>query len=225
MMGYWSKIWRAVLLTSILSVGGCAAAGVAAYAASPPAKIKAKYVPPMVPTLVLVESYGNAGDATIDADQLGVALVRVLQDHKIGQILDPQLVAKLREQDRDRYDKMTIDGIGRALGAKQVIYVNVLRAEVDAPTGSGTARGNIAGIVRVVDASSGETAWPSYARDGELIQIQTPWLHSDTPVPTRPDVHSDMVTRMADSISKLFYDWEPENNEQETPQPVPGEGT
>jgi hypothetical protein len=220
-----SRILTALSLSFLLVAGGCAAAGAAAYAATPADTIKAKYNIPKGPTLVLVESFGNAGDATLYADQLGVALVRDLQDNKAAQLVDPRLLVNLREGDTDKYNKMTIDGIGRALGAKQVLYVNVLRAQLDNPAGSTSARGQIAVVVRIVDSTSGETAWPAYARDGELIQIQTPWLSSDAPVPMRPDVRQDMVMRTADSVSKLFYDWEPESPTQETPQPEPNPGS
>ncbi|MGA3066590.1 MAG: hypothetical protein ABSF29_07060 [Tepidisphaeraceae bacterium] len=225
MTQFWNNLRRVILLTSLLAIGGCSAAGLVAYGASGTPKIKAKYVPAKVSTLVLVESYGSAGDATLDADQLGYALVRELKDHQVAQILDPQLLEKLREQDQEKYDKMTIDGIGRALGAKQVIYVNVLQAEIDAPTGSGSARGSITAVVRVVDAASGETRYPLDSRDGALLQIKTPWLHSDSPLPTRPDVHQDMVARMADDIGKLFYDWTPDDDQQTSPQPGPDEST
>jgi hypothetical protein len=215
------KISRAILMVCLLGTTGCAVAGLAAYGADPNTTIKARYVPLKVPTLVLVESYGNAaGDTTMAADQLGLALVRTLQDHQVAQIISPQLLANLRDQDPDKYAKMTIDGIGRALGAKQVIYVNVLRSELEAPTGSGSARGNIGCIIRVVNSATGETQWPLDSRDGALLQIQTPWLHSDAPLPERPDVHHDMVARMADDIGKLFYDWQPAMN-QDTAQPGP----
>jgi|HubBroStandDraft_5_1064220.scaffolds.fasta_scaffold447948_2 hypothetical protein len=215
----------AISLSLLLAAGGCSAAGAAAYASTPADTIKAKYSLPKQSTLVLVESYGNAGDANLFADQLGLALYRQLQDHQCGQLLDPKLLAALRETDRDRYDKMTIDGIGRALGAKQIVYVNVVRAELDDPDGSSTARGKIAVVVRVVNATSGETQWPLYARDGEIVQLQTPWLGSDAPVPMRPDVHQDMITRTADAVGKLFYDWEPESPNQETPQQTPNPGS
>ena len=217
----WSILFGGICAATLLAAGGCQAAGAAAYAGTPPDTIKAQYVLPKAPTLVLVESYGNAGEATLYADQLGVALVRQLKDHQVGQEVDPQLLAKLREDDTEKYDKMTIDGIGRALGAKQVIYVNVIRAELEDPSGSTSARGDIDCIVRVVDAATGETRWPPEASDGQLIQIQTPWLHSDAPIPTRPDVHQDMVQRTADAVAKLFYEWEPDSPIQETPQPAP----
>jgi hypothetical protein len=222
MMMYRNILTRAICVGALLTGWGCTSPGIGG---SAPEVVKAKYTVPQVPTVVLVESYGNAGDATLYADQLGVALVRELQDHKIGQIVDPESLAKLHEQNPNEYDKMTIDGIGRALAAKQVIYVNVLRAEVEIPEGSESARGQIACVTRVVDSTSGETRWPSFARDGEVIQIQTPWLQSDSPEPRRPDVQRDMVNRMADAIAKLFYDWEPENPMQKTAQPAPNPGS
>jgi len=64
---------------------------------------------------------------------------------------------QLRDSNGDEYNKMTIDGIGRAAGAKQVLYVQITYADVEHPTGSDQARGIMTARVRIVDSDTGET--------------------------------------------------------------------
>jgi len=206
-----------LLALLLLAAGACQMLGIAAYGAHGPTNVKPQYVFGKQPVLVLAESWGIAGDVSADAEQLGQILPKTLTDHQAAVPIDPQNLERLRDQNPDKYASMTIDGIGRALGAKKVLYVNVRNVQVDAPGGSQTMRGQMAALVRVVDANSAETLWPPDAHAGALVQVQTPWMQGDDrPADAQRQVQRRMVEQLADEIAKLFYEWQPEH---ETPPP------
>jgi hypothetical protein len=197
-------------------MAGCQAAGALAYAAHGPSTTKAQYVPKQDSMLVLVESYGNAGEIDNDAEQLGVALAREMTENKVAPLIDASKCEALRDADPEKYRNMNIEEIGRAVGAKQVLYVNVVRSEVEAPGESTTARGNMAGYVRIVDSATADTRWPMGSHTGALVEIQTSWTNDDTPMHDK--VHRAMINKMALQIGRLFYDWQ-EDQDKDNPDP------
>lgn len=210
-----TSLASALLAALLAALGGCNVVGAASYAAHGPGHIKPQYLFGKQPVLVLAESWGNAGDVSSDAMQLGQLLPKTLTDHEAAIVIDPQKLEHLRDQDPDKYARMTIDGIGRATGAKQVLYVNVRNVQVDAPGGGQTMRGQMVALVRVVDSNSAETLWPPDAQAGAIVQAQTPWIQrDDNPATAQRLMHGQMVEQMADEIAKLFYEWQPEH---ETP--------
>jgi hypothetical protein len=212
MIHQWGRYFLLVLLTGSLAVlAGCnpaEVAGVAASTAEGPKTIKAKYVPAKEPMLVLVESYGNAGDVSGDAVQVGTALNQQLTTHQIAPLVDPTLLEKLQDENPPKYQAMHIESLGRVVGSKQVLYVDVLSAEVESPSTAQASRGTMLATVRIVDSATGETRWPLYARYGQLVQVDTPWTHDQTSA----EVHTQMINQMAEQISKLFYDSAPDED-------------
>jgi hypothetical protein len=175
--------------------------------------IKAQYIPAKEPMLVLVEAWGSAGPIGNDAARLNFALVKELKDNKIGPLVDPIALEKLRDANTTNFSRMTTTEIGRKLGAKQVLYVNVARAELDMPSGSQTLRGIVSVSVRIIDTTTGETRWPASPEDGLSLTIETPWVQNST-VTAQNDVHDDMATKMATRIGDLFHDWTPDYDNQ-----------
>jgi hypothetical protein len=103
---------------------------------------------------------------------------------------------------------MTIADIGRRLGAKQVLYVNIARAEIVRPAGSGQVRGHMEATVKIVDSATAETRWPTDS-SSEIVQITTNWI-PDNANKTESDVRGQMADQMAEDIGKLFHDYHPD---------------
>src|SRR2546426_898908 len=75
----------------------------------------------------------------------------------------PDDLYQLRAADPIKFRKMTIPSVGKAVGAKQVLYVNLTQSRVDLTPGTEMLKGRIGVLVRVVDVTSGVTRWPSGA--------------------------------------------------------------
>jgi hypothetical protein len=210
MMRIFNRCMLALLAVSISLVAGCELAGVAIDRAGGGSTIKAKYVPvPKDSMLVLVESYGLALDSGIEAEHLTLSLSKSLTDNKIAPVLNNEKLEHLKDVDPREYHKLTIADIGRRLGAKQVLYVNISRAEIVRPPGSGQVRGHMEATVKIVDSASAETRFPTDS-SSEAVQITTTWI-PDNANKTESDVRAQMADQMAEDISKLFHDYHPDD--------------
>ncbi len=172
--------------------------------------VPAQYTLPKQPTLVFVESYNHVLSNGFDPEQLNYALVKTFKENDLAPTIDPQKLEKLRDTAGDAYRNMTIASIGRNVGAKQIVYVNITRAEIDRPSGGGAAHGIVGAQVKVIDASTAETLWPSGADMGQPVVVPTEWVRDSNDAENK--VRSDMAVMTADTIGKLFYAWTPKND-------------
>jgi hypothetical protein len=202
-----SKFVRVVMLSMLASLGGCEAAGILASDATGEPTVKAKYVPDkQASMLVLVESYGLAVDSEIESQHIALTLGRALTDEKVASIVDPQVLEKLRDSDPEKYNQMTIAEIGRKVGARQILYVDIQRDEVVKPPASGQMRGHIEAVIKVVDSATGNTRWP-LDESSERVQYTSDWT-PESASSTESDLRAKMADQMADDISKLFHDYQ-----------------
>jgi hypothetical protein len=201
-----------LLISAFLYLPGCnifEAGGAAVYKVTGPPPVPAKYVPKAdEPMLVLVENYEMPTAAYHDAEMLSRALNEHLKTKKVAPLVATEPLYDLRTAQPKAYREMSIAGIGRTLGAKQVMYVELQQATVDAPTGSQLLRGRAGARVRIVDVDTGLNRWPPDAAEGYPVQFETA-------LPRNEDRVSETVTRqqmhagLAEHIGRLFYKWKP----------------
>jgi hypothetical protein len=205
-------------LGTLLALAGCDLAGAVITQSTGEATVKAKYTPDKnASMLVLVESYGLAVDSEIESAHIALTLDKALTDQKIATVIDPQSLEKLRDTDPDGYDKLTIADIGRKVGARQVLYVDIQRDEIEKPPGSGQMRGQIEAVIKIVDSASGDTRWPKN-ESSEHVRYTSDWVpESDSSTDT--DLRAKMADRMAEDISKLFHDYKIDSVQQDSDSP------
>jgi hypothetical protein len=203
-----------LLAASFGSLVGCAALGAGASKLSDDTE-KAKYVPNKKDRmLVLVESYGLTLDSDIEAQHLTLSLRKAILDAKVAPLVDQQTLESLKDANPDQFQPMTIAEIGRKVGAGQVLYVNIWRAEIDKPPGSGQVRGSMDAVVKIVDTATGDTRWPGES-SSDAVQITTNWFPDSQKSDT--DVRAQMADQMAEDIGKLFHDYHT-GDEYNTPE-------
>lgn len=205
MKRFFKRCTAALLACSVCLAAGCGLASVAADRAGVDTAVKATYVPNNKDSmLVLVESFGLTLDSPIESEHMTLMLNRTLADNKIAPMIDEQALERLRDADSQAYRQMTIADIGRKLGARQVLYVNITRAEIEKPPGSGQMRGHMEALVKIVDCESADTRWPTDS-PSEFVQITTHWI-PQSPKQTDDDLRAQMSDQMAEDIGKLFHD-------------------
>ena len=64
---------------------------------------------------------------------------------------------------------MTIPAVGRAAGAKQVLYVNVRQYAVEGTVAGEMTKGSGELTVRVVDVKTGANRWPTDSAAGHTV--------------------------------------------------------
>jgi len=99
---------------------------------------------------------------------------------------------------------MSISQIGKLVGAKQVVYVNLTETSLIAAQGSDVLNGKVTARVKVVDVETGQARWPTDAADGFPVSVSTPMAMA------RDEQHETalrekLLAAAADRISRLFY--------------------
>lgn len=197
-----------ILLTSCLLLGGCTAASALQYKIAGPPAVPARYVPAKEPMLVLVENYKASAVGYSDAESLARHLVIELRDHKVAPIIPLERLYALRTEQGVAYRKMSMAAVGRAVGAMQVLYVDVHESSIGSPPGSELMKGRMGVQVRVVDVDTGATRWPQEAAAGIPLGYETPLPRADENT-TEAMIRQRMTSAMAVRIARLFYKWKP----------------
>lgn len=208
MSGWFTGRWTAWVLMGLLamSTGGCLAAGVVAYAASGPPKVEAAYRPTTRPTAVLVEHTSTRGAPGGVRDLVASFLVAELREHKVAPIVDFHRVYDLRQLDPRAFRAMTVDEIGRRVGAEQVIYVEIFEADFVPALSGALVKAAMSVGVRVVDVETGELMWPTSMEEGHRLVIESPYHERTTTL--SPDEVKEQTCRLAArQIARLFYSY------------------
>jgi hypothetical protein len=197
-----------------ISLAGCNIVGAVMAKVGPPPTIKAQYVLPKQPTLILVENFHNPASLRLESDAIVRHLVGEFELHKMTPVIDPSKAESLRQEKGAAYRKMPLDAIGTAVGAKQVIYVDLQHFQVTNAIASEQLTGEAEAHVRVVD-DTGTVLWPIDSAAGFPVVVK---IEPD-PAPTAAGDHATrnrLHAALADRVAKLFYDWKSDD---------PGAGT
>lgn len=202
------------------SASGCVALGAIASKVAPPPIIDAEYKPAKKPTLVFVESYQNPDLYEVESDRLARDISSELTEHKPFPVVPPQKLIELKANKGSDFSKMDLPSVARAVGADQVIYVNLLKFTADPPTGSETVQGESHATVKFVDAHTGKTLFPRDSSVGRDLSYKTPALSEEGT--TRDAVQQQLYKHLSDDVSHLFYDWLDEQQGDNGPPPITG---
>jgi|GEM_PF-839578 len=199
------RILALLAIAAILS--GCQVLGAIAGAGAGPSTVDAQYKPPQEPTLVLVENYSIASGGDVEGDRLGRYISEELTTNKVVPLVDYARLTQLRDQDHDAYRKMSVAQIGRAVGAKQVIYVNVGEYGPQTPGNGDLVNWKGSVKVKVVDATTGGSPWPSDQAAGEPVVAETHYKELD---PEKGDVpvQEELNKMLGEKIGRFFHSWQ-----------------
>jgi hypothetical protein len=198
------SVAKSMFAVLIALAAGCAALGVVAGDIAGEHPMPALYVPPQEPTLVLVENDRSTGGEDPDCQRVAHFIGYDLSQHKVVPLVTDDALLRLRENDPDHYNKMSIAALGQAAGAKQVIYVSIQSYGSDTPIGGGNAKWTASVKVRVVDTATGSNRWPKDFIDGEPLNAETQYESLDQ---GENLIRDELNRKLADKIGKVFHPW------------------
>src|SRR5437588_4399468 len=114
----------ALLAVLLGCLAGCALVGAVGDKSMPDPVTPAAFVPPKDNMLVLVENFDNPAAVAQVAEQVDRQLTYELVQHRVAPVVNPDRLVELRLGKSRVYDKMKIADIGRAVGAKQILYAD-----------------------------------------------------------------------------------------------------
>jgi hypothetical protein len=195
---------------------GCNVVGAIASKVAPPPIIPAKFAPAKEPTLVMVENFHNPAALRLESDSVARNLVEELKMNNVVPVVEPEQAEAFRGKQGPAYRKMPVDAIARALGATQVIYIDLETFSTDHAIASELVGGKAEARVRVVN-DGGELLWPDDSAGGYPVAVK---VEPQRVGPGGNDlvVRQQLHAALADEIAKLFYNWQSEGSDsaQET---------
>ncbi len=194
-------------LILLLVANGCAGAGALGYKIFGAPTQPALYKPARVPTLIVVENYDHPATSARDSEMLQRLLYEQFIKRKIAPVVAPEGLLQVKSQRGEtEFQKLSIAALGREVGAKQIVYVDLGQAAVESAVGSDFVRGRASARVRLIDVSSGDTIWPLEVSQGYPVSYETP-------IPRMKERTDDTLARaqlhqgMALRIGRLFRKW------------------
>lgn len=207
-----SATWLALFLLLLSCAGGCAGVGAIGYKIFGAPTQQPLFRPARVPTLIFVENFAHPATSSRDAEMLQQLLYEQFVEHEIVPVISPDEVLKLKGKlGEAEFQKLSIATIGQRVGAKQVVYVDLTYAVVEAAVGSDFIRGSASARVRLIDAESGDTIWPLEVAQGYPVSWETPLPkvqeRQDASL-VRAQLHGSLALR----IGRLFRKWKADEN-------------
>lgn len=207
-----SMLFAAMMISafalSMVFVTGCNIVGPAAYIIEGPPKVDAAHILADVPTVVFIDDRRNIVSP--------ISLRKVIADKASEDLMIQKcLTTVISSQDamalatqRERNNMvLSIEEIGKAVGAQQVIYVEMAQFQ-DTPDGF-SPRPMAACRVKVIDVNSRQRVFPPEASDTPSHQVQAMLREVDPSIYStrsgRLQVFEGLAVETGASIAKLFY--------------------
>jgi len=195
-----------MLLVSLGSVG-CNIVGPAAYIVGGPGTIEAEHALADRPTVVFVDDRENVVNPTSLRRVIAEKVSEDLMTRKVvTRTISPHDAMSLAARHDTHKEVMPIDAIGRAVGAEQIVYVEML---VFQESDGQVPRPVAACRVRVIDVENRERVFPPSESDRPYRQVElrmrevSPDQYRSRA--TRFQIVESLAEELGDRIAKLFY--------------------
>ena len=190
---------------------GCTLIGAVAGKVAPEPMVPAAFAPAPEPTVVLVENYHNPASLRLESEAVARHLTEELEVRQVVPVVAQSEVTSFRQSQGAAYRKMPLDAIGMAVGARQVIYVDLERFDLTRAIGSEMYGGRAEARVRVVD-DAGEVLWPIDSAGGHPVAVKLEPRRVSSGLGDHA-VRQQLHAALADKVAKLFYAWRPDSSE------------
>jgi len=200
-------------------LASCGVPGVIAYKVLGPDAVKPQYTPPPTePILIFAESYDNPSIASYESEELARIIARAFKEHEVAPVVDPDALTNLlsaRAKAPGAPAPQSISSIGKQLGAKHVLYIDIPECRTESIGGTRLLRGVMSVRVRIVDVDTGKTLYPSDSSEGTPLTAQTPYteIHAGT---TEQALRQKLCQTLGERIARLFYAYKPDEVEPES---------
>jgi hypothetical protein len=196
-----------MLLALLAAASGCQILGYASKAAGP-APVPAMHTLHKVPTLILVKDVPDPTGLNIESEELAAGIEAIIKAHDLAPLIPSESLSDYRSAHLNSAS-MSPAQLGQALGAQQVILLQLTDNTVYSEGAQDMLKGRIDGSVRVIDAATGRTIFPNDGTPGVSVSYETPLLRR-TDQNTPAGVQRNLDAGLADQVAKLFYKYKPE---------------
>jgi hypothetical protein len=206
-----------LMLTLLSSTSGCQILGLVADKVAEPT-VEAQYSPgKTTQLLVIAENYRAPTDSASDADRIAQLVSEELAREKVALIISQEKFALVRDLKPTTYAKMSVVDLGKAVGAQQVLYIDMGGVGVGTASGSDVLKGIGSVNVKVIDVATGAINFPKDVADGVPVSFATQ-LHRATPRATPDAIRVQVLVGLSGKIARLFHSYHPSDLEALDPE-------
>lgn len=196
----------AALSVAVLA-GGCNIIGALAAKTVGNPDIPAKYTLEKVPTLIWVENFQNPDLAEQDAILLAHAIEDKFKKKDLIPIVGMEKAIDQKNLRPKEFRTTSIAGIGRLVGAEQVLYVDLQQSGIVPVMIGGSFEGRAAAQVKVIKSKDGAILWPTDAQAGYPVTTETNPLKGTDPKNAN-DVRVSLYDYLSGDIVRLFIKYD-----------------
>ncbi len=210
------RLVRSSLACTLLCAGlaGCNLIGVIADKAAGDRPVPAQFQPDALrPLLVIAENYRDPGTSASDAERIQTLVSRQLEEHKVAPIVSTEKLIAIRDRSPVSFRKMSVIEIARAVGAAQVLYVDITGVGVGTQVGGDSLKGVASANVKLIDAESGDVVFPKDLDAGTAVGFESQ-LHRATVDVTADRVRAETLIGLSEHISRIFHSYRPSDLER-----------
>jgi hypothetical protein len=188
-----------------VQLAGCNIAGPIAAVATGPPKMDAQYVMPDVPTVVFIDDPRNlVNPVTLRKVIAEAASQELMINQVVTTTITPQDAIAITQRSDRAGNKMSVEDIGRAVGAQQVVYVLITNFS-RTPDGY-TPRPVAAAQVKVIDVVQGQRVFPTA---GEGFPVEAVGAAVDPSQfgsrLSNATLFEALARQLGDEVAKVFY--------------------
>jgi hypothetical protein len=199
-----------LLVLPLLVAGGCNILGAVAAKTVGNPDIPAKYTLEKKPTLVWVENFQNPDLAESDAELLARTLEDKLKKKDLVPIVGMEKVIDQKNLRPKEFRSTSIAGLGRMVGAEQVIYVDLQQSGIVPVAIGGSYQGRAIAQVKVIRSVDGAVLWPTDAQAGFPVNTETSSLTGSESTSAN-DIRISLYDFLSDDIVRLFIKYDPDS--------------
>jgi hypothetical protein len=200
-------------LAVLVSCTGCPLVGVIADKVGGRRPVEPLYEPgKTTQLLVIAENYRTPTQSASDSDRLARLITDELTQKQVAVLVSQEKLALVREARQASFTKMSVVDVAKAVGAQQVLYIDLGGIGVGAQQGSDMLKGVGHASVKVIDVAAGDVAFPKDMSEGMPVSYETP-IRRATDVTTPDAVRNEAIVGLSGKIARMFYQYQPSDIE------------
>lgn len=204
----------ALVTGACLLLPGCIVLGIVADKVAGDRPIPPAYAPdPLKPILVIAENYRNPSSNLSDAERIQILVGDRLTQNKVAPVIPDDSVRAVRDRSPSAYRKMSIVEIAKAVGAEQVVYIDITSIGVGAQAGSDSLKGVGSANVKLIEVETGAVLFPGDRDAGAPVGFESQLSRAAGPA-TTDRVRAETILGLSEQIGRLFYPYRPSDLER-----------
>lgn len=200
------KLLTFILISfTVAATGGCQIVSIIMDRSTEPTEA-AKYVPTKDNLAILVEDYSNPAVLELLDEHMNHLIAEELVANKVAPVVNPSLLTNYKANRGEDFHKINIPAVGKALGAKQLLYVDVKTFKVETANDADIVKGTAEAHIKIVDCTTGQTRWPLDAPSaGYPVSVILPFGADLTEINNKT-IRNKLGDALASRVAKLFYE-------------------